>query len=126
MMQLPGCERPQRLGCRSEIGMTDAIRGILGAGESPGINPSSGTKTGSAPGGSSSGPAVTDSAEIGQTQSLLETINATAGAVQDVNQSQVAEIRAAIANGTYQIDPQKIAKQLLNSDQVLRGATSGE
>jgi len=107
--------------------MTDAIRGILGAGESPGINPSSGTKTGSASGGSSSGPAaVTDSAEIGQTQSLLETINATAGAVQDVNQSQVAEIRAAIANGTYQIDPQKIAKQLLNSDQVLRGATSGE
>lgn len=106
--------------------MTDAIRGIASAGESPGINPSGTAKAGGPVGDSpSSGPAAVDSADVGQTQSLLQTIGATADSVPVVNQGRVAEIRASIANGTYQIDPQQIAKQLISSDQAL-GAASGE
>ena len=108
--------------------MTDAIRGIIGAGESPGINPS-GTAKGSPSGtdGAASGTgAAVDSANVDQTQSLLQTINAAADATPSVNQAQIAALRAAIGNGTYQIDPQNIAKQLMNSDQALGAAASGE
>jgi negative regulator of flagellin synthesis FlgM len=107
--------------------MTDAIRGVVGTGGAAGINPSGGTKTGqttsaAAPTSASGG---SDSANVSQTQSLLETINATAAAIPIVNQGQVSAIRQAIANGTYQVDPQQVAKQLLNSDQALVGPASG-
>jgi negative regulator of flagellin synthesis FlgM len=62
---------------------------------------------------------------VSQTQSLLETINATVAALPTVNQEQVSAIRQALANGTYQVDPQQIAKQMLNSDQSLTNPTSG-
>lgn len=107
--------------------MTDAIRGITGTGETTGINPSGGTKPGQTADGGVSAPAgaASDSADVSQTQSLLETINATVGAVPTVNQAQVAALRAAIANGTYQVDPQQIAKQMLNSDQSLTNPAPG-
>jgi len=107
--------------------MTDAIRGIIGAGESPGINPSGTAKGSTGTDGAASGTgAAVDSANVDQTQSLLQTINAAADATPSVNQAQIAALRAAIGNGTYQIDPQNIAKQLVNSDQALGAAASGE
>jgi negative regulator of flagellin synthesis FlgM len=107
--------------------MTDAIRGILGTGETAGINPSAGAKTGQAPGGTSPAPANVpgDSANVSQTQSLLETISAAVAAIPTVDSAQVSEIRQAIANGTYQINPQQVAKQLLSSDQALTGPAAG-
>ena len=106
--------------------MTDAIRGVTGTGEAAGINPSAGTKTGQTTGGTAaSATSSANSADVSQTQSLLETINATAAAIPTVNASQVTAIRQAIANGTYKVDPQEVAKQLLNSDQVPVGSTSG-
>ena len=110
--------------------MTDPIRGVTGAGEIAGINPSAGAKTGAAatdgtaaplPGGADS---AADSANVGQTQSLLETINATVAAVPTVNQGQVSALRHAIANGTYQVNAQEVAKQLLNSEQALTSPTT--
>lgn len=106
--------------------MTDAIRGITGTGEAAGVNPSAGTKTSQTSGGTApSSTTATDSADVSQTQSLLETINATAAAIPTVDSSQVTTIRQAIANGTYKVDPQEVAKQLLNSEQISVGSTSG-
>jgi len=38
-----------------------------------------------------------------------------------VNESRVAEIRGAIENGRYQINPERIADQLLRTEQDLTG-----
>lgn len=107
--------------------MTDAIRGVTGTGPSEGVNPSTGPKTNQTTGAPTPAPvgAGADSADVSQTQSLLETINATVAAIPTIDQNRVASIRQSIMNGTYQIDSQQIAKQLLNSDQTLPGATSG-
>jgi negative regulator of flagellin synthesis FlgM len=107
--------------------MTDPIRGILGPGETAGILSPGGAKTGQAAGGAASagGAAAADSANVSQTQSLLETINATVAAVPTVNQNQVAALRHAIANGSYQINPQQVAKQILSSEQALIAPGAG-
>jgi negative regulator of flagellin synthesis FlgM len=106
--------------------MTDPISGVAGPGEIAGINPSAGTKTGQAADGNSAPiPAGADSANVGQTQSLLETINATVAAVPTINQDQVSALRQAIANGTYQVDTHEVAKQLFSTDQALP-ATTGD
>jgi negative regulator of flagellin synthesis FlgM len=101
--------------------MTNPISGIAGPGEITGINQSAGTKTGqaAAEGNNVAPPPGADSANVGQTESLIETINATVAAVPTVNQDQVSALRQAIANGTYQVSPQEVAKQLLNSEQAL-------
>jgi negative regulator of flagellin synthesis FlgM len=106
--------------------MTDAIRGVLGTGEIAGSGPAAGTKTGQTTDAGASLPAGgADSANVAQTQSLLDTIGATVGAVPTVNQDQVSAIRQTIANGTYRVDPQQVARQILNSDQSLVGPQSG-
>lgn len=38
-----------------------------------------------------------------------------------VNESRVAEIRGAIENGRYQINPERVADQLLRTEQELAG-----
>jgi negative regulator of flagellin synthesis FlgM len=102
--------------------MTDPISGVAGAAEAPGIHPSAGPKTGQASGIPGAPIAAgTDSADVAQTQSLLETINATAAAVPTVNQDRVSAVRTAIAQGSYQVNPQNIAKQMLQSEQDLSG-----
>lgn len=104
--------------------MTDAIRGITGTGPSDGVNSAAGAKTNQTTANATpaTGTAGSDLADVSQIQSLLETINATAGAVPSVDQSRVASVREAIANGSYSVDPQQIAKGLLDSDQGLPGA----
>jgi negative regulator of flagellin synthesis FlgM len=106
--------------------MTDPIRGALG-GNPPGeINPTGGTNNDKAASDATttvSGTAGADYANVGQTRSLLETINATVAGVPTVNQSRVDALRQAIQNGTYQIDPQRIAKGLINADSALPALT---
>jgi negative regulator of flagellin synthesis FlgM len=105
--------------------MTDPIRGVAGAGELAGANPSAGTKTGQAAASpSAANPTEADSANVDQTQSLLETINATAAAVPTVNQEQVSALRQAGADGTYRVNANEVAKQLLSSEQALTSATT--
>jgi negative regulator of flagellin synthesis FlgM len=106
--------------------MTNPISGVAGTAETPEIHPSAGSKSGQASGTAPSASAAVgaDSADVAQTQSLLETINAAAAAVPTVNQDRVSAVRTAIAQGTYQINPQQVAKQLIQSEQDLTGLAS--
>lgn len=52
----------------------------------------------------------------GQTLAKLE---AKLADMPDVDEAKVAEIRAKLANGSYQIDPGAIAEKLLNHDDLL-------
>ena len=64
---------------------------------------------------------ATDTANVAQTQSLLQMIDTVAGAIPTVNNDRVDALRQAIANGSYQIDPQNVAKQLTDIERFLRG-----
>ena len=108
--------------------MTDPIQGLLGSDAASGIKPSTETKSGQTAAGTTAGAGGTgtDSANVGETQSLLQTINAAAAAVPTVNQDRVDALKEAIAHGTYQVDPQQVAKGLLTSEAALGGAAVKE
>ncbi|MGH6988376.1 MAG: flagellar biosynthesis anti-sigma factor FlgM [Stellaceae bacterium] len=107
--------------------MTDPIRGVLGGNPASEINPASDAKTGNAASGTDTvtgtGTSQADSANVGQTRSLLETINATAASVPTINQNQVESLRQAIQNGSYQVDPHQVAKGLIQADAGLPAPT---
>lgn len=63
--------------------------------------------------GAATGPAA-DTADVGHTAGLLSTIAEAAGQAPDVDEAKVATLRQAIADGTYQVDPGKIAGKLLD------------
>jgi negative regulator of flagellin synthesis FlgM len=103
--------------------MTDPIRGLPGSSPADGINPATGTKPGhgtaaTTPGSGGQG-AAADSVDVADTRSLLQTINDAAAAVPTVDQNRVDALRQAIRNGTYRVDPQAVAKGLLNSETAL-------
>ncbi len=50
---------------------------------------------------------------------------AAAASVSGVPEARIAELRASIASGTYQIDPQKIAKGLVRDSRALQNASNG-
>lgn len=106
--------------------MTDAIGGIrpgVPAGEiaAPGAGRTGQSTDGAAP--ISSG---TDSVSVGQSQSLFTAISATVGKAPTVDQAKVAAMRQALSEGTYSVDPQRIAKQLLGADQALPNTISAD
>lgn len=63
-----------------------------------------------------------DSANVGQTEALLATIADAANAAPSIDEAKVAELQKAIAGGTYQVNPQQIAQNLLNFDAALSGS----
>jgi len=65
-------------------------------------------------------PAV-DSANVTQVEALLQTIGTLASNVPSVDQARIAEIRQAIASGTYQVNPQAIAEKMLEIERLLSG-----
>lgn len=101
--------------------MTDPIRNVLGNAEAAGVKPSADNQTNRAAADhtSATSPAGVDSVDVAQTRSLLETINATVGAVPTVNQDRVSALRQALASGSYRVNPQQVAKQLLSSERAL-------
>ena len=58
--------------------------------------------------------AVSDSVELTGTAQLLASFQADLSSIDAVDMAKVEAIRQAIAQGTYQIDPQKIADSLLS------------
>ena len=60
-----------------------------------------------------------DSADVGQTQVLLQTIAKAADGVSTVDQDRIAALQQAIAAGTYQPDPQAIAQKLIETESAL-------
>jgi negative regulator of flagellin synthesis FlgM len=60
-----------------------------------------------------------DSADVARAQALLATIATAADTVPPVNQTRVAELRQAINSGTYQSNPQQIAKMIMEIEDLL-------
>jgi negative regulator of flagellin synthesis FlgM len=63
--------------------------------------------------------APVDSADVGGTETLLQTISTAAGQVPTIDSARVAELQKSIAAGTYQISPQQIAQKLLQVEAQL-------
>ena len=76
--------------------------------------------SGGAAGAPTAGPAV-DSADVGSMASLLQQISAAADQVPTVDDAKIAGLQQAIANGTYQANPQEIARKLLQMEGLLSG-----
>jgi flagellar biosynthesis anti-sigma factor FlgM len=62
---------------------------------------------------------VIDSADVSRVEALLATITSAANTVPPVNQTRVAELQQAINSGTYQANPQQIAKMIMEIEQLL-------
>ncbi len=60
---------------------------------------------------------------ISATARLLQTAS-TQGMTPPASDARIAELRAAVENGTYAVDPQRIAKGLVQSTRELLGATN--
>lgn len=74
-----------------------------------------------AAGGSSRPPApgAVDSADVGRAETLLATIATAAADVPAVDRSRVAELQRAILSGSYRVDPQQIARKIVEIEQLL-------
>lgn len=63
--------------------------------------------------GAPAGP-VADTADVSGTAALLTTIASAANATPSIDEAKVAALQQAIAGGTYQVDPQQIAKKMID------------
>jgi negative regulator of flagellin synthesis FlgM len=102
--------------------MPDPVQGVNAA-DGLSVKPTDGPGSGQAAGPATQPQAApaTDSANVTQVEALLQTIGTLASNVPNVNQERIAEIRAAIAAGTYQINPQAIAEKMLEIERLLSG-----
>ena len=63
--------------------------------------------------------AQSDTADVASVEALLATITRAANAVPPIDQTRVAELQQAINSGTYQANPQQIAKMLMEIEALL-------
>jgi negative regulator of flagellin synthesis FlgM len=84
--------------------------------------------TAATPTGSASAPALgaagTDVADVAQTEALLQSIAQAASNVPGIDQAKVAELQQALASGSYQVNPQSIAQNLVELEALL--VTAGQ
>lgn len=64
-----------------------------------------------------------DLVDVAQTEALLQSITQAASAVPGIDQSKVAELKQALASGTYQANPQALAQKMVELETLL--ATAG-
>jgi negative regulator of flagellin synthesis FlgM len=83
---------------------------------SPGQTPAAPASGGSPP---QPAPAAVDSTDIARAEALLATITAAAETVPAVDPSRVAELQRAILSGAYRVDPQQIARKIVEIEQLL-------
>jgi negative regulator of flagellin synthesis FlgM len=93
--------RPAQVATERSVQRTNASNGTAPAAADNGVAGNSGVQ-------------ITDSAR--QLAALEQAIRA----IPDVDEAKVAEIRNAIANGTYQVSPDRIAEKLLRIENELR------
>lgn len=60
-----------------------------------------------------------DLVDVAQTEALLQSIVQAAGNVPGIDQSKVAELKQAIASGSYQSNPQAIAQKIVELEALL-------
>jgi negative regulator of flagellin synthesis FlgM len=66
-----------------------------------------------------------DTADVTSVEALLATITKAANAVPPIDQTRVAELQQAINSGTYQANPQQIAKMLMEIEALLASKGNG-
>lgn len=69
-------------------------------------------------------PATHDTVSLTDTATNLQKINQTIDALPVVDTQRVDSIRQAIANGTYEIDPQRTAEKLIGFESALAATRS--
>jgi len=108
--------------------MADPIQGVTGT-DAAGVAPASGATANQGPGGTAAQgvapPAASDTANVAQVQGLLDMINQVAATIPAVDPQRVAELRQAIADGSYRVDPHSAAKQLADIERYLAGPAGG-
>ncbi|HEX3860988.1 MAG TPA: flagellar biosynthesis anti-sigma factor FlgM [Stellaceae bacterium] len=68
-------------------------------------------------------PSAGDSADIGKTAALLETIAQAAAAAPAIDEARISALRDAVATGAFQPDPQKSAQKIIEWEGMLAGGT---
>jgi negative regulator of flagellin synthesis FlgM len=61
----------------------------------------------------------TDSADVAKAEALIATITEAANMVPPANLTRIAELRQAIESGTYQVNPQQVAKMIMEIEGLL-------
>jgi flagellar biosynthesis anti-sigma factor FlgM len=94
-----------------------------------GVNPTDALGVTSTPRAAPSQPAIppersvagnhADSADVAKAEALIATINEAANMVPPANLTRIAELRQAIESGTYQVNPQQIAKIIMDIEGLL-------
>ncbi len=103
--------------------MPDPIQGVNTSGPIGTIaSGQAGASQASAASSAATPAAAIDQADVGGTAALLTTIAEAASEVPTIDETRVAALQQAIAAGTYQVDPQKIAEGLM---QLESGIASG-
>ena len=100
--------------------MPDPIQGV-NATDALGVSPAGNNEVAAAPVRTDGPGAQTpvDSADVARAQALLATITEAANMVPPANLTRVAELRQAIESGTYQANPQQIAKMIMQIEELL-------
>ena len=100
--------------------MPDPIRSI-NATDAPGVASAGSVGPGQSGNSATQPPtnAPVDSADVATVEALLATITKAANAVPPVDQTRVAQLQQAINSGTYQANPERIAKMIMEIEELL-------
>jgi negative regulator of flagellin synthesis FlgM len=100
--------------------MPDPIQGV-NATDPLGVAPTGQAGSTQAPARTAQSPAQpgVDSADVARVEALLATITKAADAVPPVDQTRVAQLQQAINSGTYQVNPQQVAKMIMEIEDLL-------
>ena len=60
-----------------------------------------------------------DTADVAKAEALIATITEAANMVPPANLTRIAELRQAIESGSYQVNPQQIAKMIMDIEELL-------
>jgi negative regulator of flagellin synthesis FlgM len=100
-------------------GLSGSATASIGAGSPAGKARDAVTGGSSAPTGSSSPPPVAGEVHITDSASQLASLEQTVRSLPAVDSARVTQFQTAIEQGTYTVQPQQVADQLLQLEQAL-------
>jgi negative regulator of flagellin synthesis FlgM len=102
--------------------MADPVQGISRNDSAGAVSPTStSSSTLIAPPGIVSGGSSSDLTDVSKTEGLLQVMGQAAADVPVVDEARVGALRDAIASGTFQPDPQRIAQRMVQWEAALAG-----